>query len=95
MKDAYDPEGLSISLKQRVQDLKDLATRLELVTDGLTPQADGTYQDYFAQHAEERLDAIGQRVSEVATSLNYLSKRYTLTGLYRVEAERRQAGRAS
>lgn len=84
----YNAHGVSATVKQRATDvenagavLKDLAAKLEV-------DAEGTYDDYWAQHAEDYLTHQAGVLEEQASLLRYLAGRYTLTGAHRVEAER-------
>lgn len=86
----YNAHGLAATLKQRAKDTEDVAkSLLELGGHLEVDEASGTYDDYWAQHAEDYLTHWATSLEVAAQNLRYLAGRYTLTGMHRVEAEQR------
>lgn len=85
----YNPHGLAVTVSQRAAEARDTAATLTDLAARLEPDRTGTYDDYWAQHAEEHLLWRAEALESTAASLRYLAGRYTLTGMHRVEAEER------
>jgi hypothetical protein len=85
----YNAHSVSITVAQRARDVEAAARVLGDLAEKLEVDAEGTYDDYWAQHAEDYLTHQAEALEAQATLLRYLAGRYTLTGMHRPEAAAR------